>query len=62
MVEEGDIIEIDIPACKLELKVSDEEIAKRRADFTPKMRPGEGYLKRYRAMVASSSEGAVFKK
>ena len=62
LVEEGDIIEIDIPACKLELKVSDEEIAKRRADFTPKMRPVEGYLKRYRAMVASSSEGAVFKK
>ncbi len=62
LVEEGDIISIDIPNCKLELKVSDEEIAKRRANFTPTLRPVEGYLKRYRAMVASSSEGAVFKK
>ena len=62
LVEEGDIIEIDIPACTLELKVSEEEIEKRRQNFTPTLRPVSGYLKRYRAMVASASEGAVFKK
>lgn len=62
LVEEGDIIEIDIPACKLELKVSDEIIEERRKNFTPAMRPVEGYLKRYRAMVSSSAEGAVYKK
>jgi dihydroxy-acid dehydratase len=62
LVEEGDIIEIDIPACKIELKVSDEEIARRKANFTPALRPVEGYLKRYRALVTSSSNGAVFKK
>jgi dihydroxy-acid dehydratase len=62
LVEEGDIIEIDIPACKIELKVADKEIARRKANFTPALRPVEGYLKRYRAMVTSSSNGAVFKK
>jgi dihydroxy-acid dehydratase len=62
LVEEGDIIEIDIPACRIELKVSDKEIARRKANFTPALRPVEGYLKRYRALVTSSSNGAVFKK
>ena len=62
LVEEGDTIAIDIPACKIELKVSDEEIARRREKFVPAMRPVEGYLKRYRSQVASASEGAVFKK
>jgi dihydroxy-acid dehydratase len=62
LVEEGDMIEIDIPACKIELKVSDKEIARRKANFTPALRPVEGYLKRYRSLVTSSSDGAVFKK
>lgn len=62
LVEEGDIISIDIPNCKIELQVSDEVIAKRRETFVPAMRPVDGYLKRYRAMVSSSSEGAVYKK
>lgn len=61
LVEEGDIISIDIPACKIDLLVDEETIAKRRAKFTPALRPVDGYLKRYRAQVSSSSEGAVFK-
>ena len=61
LVEEGDIISIDIPNCKLELNVPEEVIAERRKHFVPAMRPVEGYLKRYRRQVSSSSEGAVFK-
>lgn len=62
LVEEGDIIAIDIPNCKIELKVSNEEIEKRRKNFTPALKPVEGYLKRYRTLVTSASEGAIFKK
>lgn len=62
LVEEGDIISIDIPNCKITLEVADEVIAERRKNFTPAMRPVDGYLKRYRSLVCSSSEGAVFKK
>ncbi|MBP5242340.1 MAG: dihydroxy-acid dehydratase [Clostridia bacterium] len=62
LVEEGDIIDIDIPNCSLNLRVPEEELQKRRLNFVPAMRPVDGYLKRYRAMVTSSSDGAVFKK
>lgn len=63
IVEEGDIIEIDIPARKLNLKVSEEEIKKRFADWKPvepKIR--EGYLVRYSEFVRSADTGAIFKK
>lgn len=63
IVEEGDIIEIDIPARKLNLKVSEEEIKKRFADWKPaepKIR--EGYLVRYSEFVKSADTGAIFKK
>ncbi len=62
IVQDGDIIEIDIPACKLDLKVPEEEISTRLANFTPKVKPADGYLARYRESVTSASEGAVFKK
>ena len=62
LIEEGDIISIDIPNCKLQLEVPDEELEKRRANFVPAMRPVDGYLKRYRSLVTSASNGAVFKK
>lgn len=62
LVEEGDIISIDIPNCKIQLEVPDEELEKRRAAFVPAMRPVDGYLKRYRSLVTSASNGAVFKK
>ena len=60
LVEEGDIIRIDIPAYKLELKVSDEELAKRRAAWTPREpKINTGYLARYAAMVTSGNRGAI---
>lgn len=62
LVRDGDIIDIDIENCTLSLRVSDEEIAERRKNFTPLVKPATGYLARYRASVTSASEGAVFRK
>ncbi len=59
LVEEGDIISINIPENRLELKVSEAEIEKRRAGFVPKTKELSGYLKRYAALVSSGAEGAV---
>ena len=60
LVHEGDIISIDIPANRLELKVSDEELAKRKAAWTPREpKVTDGYLKRYAALVTSGNRGAV---
>ena len=59
LVEEGDIISIDIPT-KLELKVSDEELAARKAKWQPREpKVTTGYLKRYASMVTSGNRGAV---
>lgn len=61
LVEEGDIISIDIPNNKLELKVDEKTIAERRARFVPIEKPvPDGYLKRYRKMVTSANTGAIF--
>ena len=59
VVREGDIISIDIPGNKLELKISDEELTARLAAFTPKKKELSGYLKRYAALVSSGAKGAV---
>ncbi|MDD4699417.1 MAG: dihydroxy-acid dehydratase [Oscillospiraceae bacterium] len=60
LVNEGDIIEIDIMNNTINMKVSDEELAKRRAKWTPKQpRITTGYLARYAAMVTSGNRGAV---
>ncbi len=62
LVKEGDIIAIDIPAKKLNLKVSAQELARRRKALKPfKPRITTGYLARYAKMVTSSSTGAIFK-
>lgn len=60
LVKDGDIISIDIPAGKLELKVSDAELAERRKTFVPK-EPDikDGVLRRYSKLVTSASTGAV---
>ena len=50
LVEEGDIISIDINANTINMKVSDEELARRRANWTPKVKEVTGYLKRYRCV------------
>ena len=60
LVEEGDIIKIDIPKLKLELDVSDEELAKRKAAWTPREpKVTTGYLARYASMVTSGNRGAI---
>ena len=62
LVKNGDKIKIDMIACTIELLVSDEELAKRRASFVlkePKIKTG--YLARYAKLVTSASTGAVFK-
>ncbi len=60
LVEEGDIIEIDIPNNSLNLKVSDEELKERRAKWQPREpKITTGYLARYAAMVTSGNRGAI---
>lgn len=60
LVEEGDIIEIDIPNNRLNLKVSDEELKERRAKWQPREpKITTGYLARYAAMVTSGNRGAI---
>ena len=59
VVRDGDMIRIDIPAGKLELLISDEELQQRMKDFTPKTKELSGYLKRYAAMVSSGAKGAT---
>ena len=60
LVEEGDIISINIPELKLELKVSDEELAARKAKWQPREpQVTTGYLARYAAMVTSGNRGAI---
>ncbi|MCR5113536.1 MAG: dihydroxy-acid dehydratase [Acholeplasmatales bacterium] len=61
LVEDGDLIQIDIVGCTINLLVSEEEIAKRKAKFVMPKREVTGYLKRYAHLVTSASTGAVFK-
>ena len=63
LVKEGDLIKINIPENKLELAVSDEELAARRAEWKPREpKVTTGYLARYAKMVSDSCKGAVFEK
>ena len=60
LVQEGDMIAIDIPAHTIELLVSDEELAQRRAAWVcPEPRIKTGYLARYAKLVSSADRGAV---
>ena len=59
-VKDGDIISINIPEYKIELRVSDEELAARRLEMPIKKKENiKGYLKRYAAMVSSADKGAI---
>ena len=60
LVEEGDIIKINIPECKLDLDITEEEMAKRRAAWQPREpKIKTGYLARYASLVTSGNRGAV---
>lgn len=60
LIEEGDIIKIDIPANTINVDVSDEELAARRAKWQPREpKVTSGYLARYASMVTSGNRGAI---
>ena len=62
LIEEGDIISIDIPANKINVKVSDEELAARKAKWQPREpKITTGYLARYASLVTSANTGAILK-
>jgi dihydroxy-acid dehydratase len=59
-VQEGDMIEIDIPGKKLNLLISDEELKRRLGQWKPPKKELRGYLKRYARLVQSAYTGATF--
>jgi dihydroxy-acid dehydratase len=62
LIEDGDKITIDIPNRKLELGVSEKELAKRKAKWTPpEPKVKKGYLVRYASLVTSADNGAILK-
>ncbi len=63
LIKEGDIISIDIPGKRIDLKISDEEMEKRKKEWKkPEPKIKTGVLYRYSQMVSSAAQGAVFKK
>jgi len=62
LLQPGDIISIDIPACRLEAKVSEEELNRRRQGWKPlKREVPDGWLRRYASMATSASTGAILR-
>ena len=62
LVKDGDLISIDMVECTITLKVSDEELTRRKTDWkVPEPKIKGGYLARYARMVTSASTGAVVK-
>jgi len=62
LVKEGDIISIDIPAKKIEIKLDDKELARRKLEWQPpEPKITSGYVARYAKLVTSGSTGAVLK-
>lgn len=59
VVEEGDIISINIPENKIELKVDEAVLNERMKNFVPKKKELSGHLKRYAALVSSGASGAI---
>ena len=59
VVEEGDIISINIPENRIELKVEDAVLAERMKHFVPKKKELSGYLKRYASLVSGGASGAI---
>ena len=62
LIQDGDIIEIDIPNRTLNVKLSEEELAERKANWVcPPPKVKSGYLARYAALVTSAATGAVLR-
>ena len=62
LIRDGDTVEIDIPAGRLNVRLSEEELASRRAAWSaPSPRYTRGYLARYAAMATSADTGAILK-
>ncbi len=62
LLEPGDVIVLDVPRGRLDVKLSDDELAKRRALFAPKLRDlTSPWLRRYRAQATSAATGAILK-
>ncbi len=62
LLQEGDVIEIDIPNARIDAQVSDKEFAKRRAAYVPhEPNVKTGWLARYARLVSDANEGAVMK-
>jgi dihydroxy-acid dehydratase len=62
LLEDGDIIDIDVDNYQLSVRLSDEEIDKRRANFKPFIKKIEGsWLKQYRLLVTNASNGAMLR-
>ena len=59
VVEEGDIISINIPENRIELKVDAAVLEERMKNFVPKKKELSGYLRRYAALVSSGASGAI---
>jgi dihydroxy-acid dehydratase len=59
VVQNGDLIEIDIPGKRLNLLISDKELKKRLSQWKPRKKVLKGYLKRYARLVQSASVGAI---
>ena len=59
LIENGDIIDIDILSRSIVLKVSDEELARRRENFKPIIKPAIGWLTLYRENCSTSEHGAT---
>lgn len=61
LVQEGDVIDIDIPNRSLSVRLSEAEMAKRRVQLKPHDSGATGYLKKYATFVSSAAEGAIEK-
>jgi len=62
LLEPGDVIDVDIPGGKLSVRLSDEELARRKAQWTPpEPRFKTGYLAKYAAMATDAAQGAVLR-
>ena len=59
VVEDGDIISINIPENRIELKVDEAVLEERMKNFVPKKKELSGYLRRYAALVSSGASGAI---